>query len=143
MCQALISLCRKQKVKWNRVRWLEQNCGWFQTVWSPYDNERFKSCFQISREAFNFILNRTGHHLAHDAQAEEPILPQKRLGICLFRLNWCDYYHVISEMTGRGLTTVKCITQEVGKVIVSKLWNKCLFSWKSRPNGDSKFTNGG
>ena len=109
------------------MRWLEQNCGWFQKVWNPYNNERFKSCFQISRETFNFILNRIGHHLAHDTKAEESILPQKRLGICLYRLNWCDYYHIISEMTGHGLTTVQCITQEVGKVIVSNLWSQFVY----------------
>ena len=27
-------------------------------------------------------------------------------------------------MTGRGLTTVQCITQEVSKVIVSNLWSE-------------------
>ena len=58
LCSALISLCRKQKVKRNRrVRRFERNCGWFQKVWNTYDDERFKSCFRISRETFNFILN--------------------------------------------------------------------------------------
>ena len=33
MCSALISLCRKQKMKRNRrVRRFERNCGWFQKV---------------------------------------------------------------------------------------------------------------
>ena len=122
LCSALISLCRKQKVKRNRrVRRFEQNCGWFQKVWNAYDNKPFKSCFRISRETFNFILNRIGHHLTHDTTAEEPISPQERLGICLYRLSRGDYYHTIAEMTGRGLTTVQCITQEVCKGIVSNL----------------------
>ena len=113
LCSALISLCRKQKVKRNRrVRRFERNC-----------DERFKSCFRISRKTFNFILNRIGHHLTHDTTAEEPISPQERLGICLYRLSRGDYYHTIAEMTGRGLTTVQCITQEVCKVIVSNLWS--------------------
>ena len=125
LCSALISLCRKQKVKRNRrVRRFEQNCGWFQKVWNAYDNKPFKSCFRISRETFNFILNRIGHHLTHDTTAEEPISPQERLGICLYRLSRGDYYHTIAEMTGRGLTTVQCITQEVCKVIVSNLWSE-------------------
>ena len=106
LCSALISLCRKQKVKRNRrVRRFEQNCGWFQKVWNAYDDKPFKSCFRISRETFNFILNRIGHHLTHDAKAEEPISPQERLGICLYRLSRGDYYHTIAEMTGCGLTT--------------------------------------
>ena len=88
LCSALISLCRKQKVKRNRrVRRSEWNCGWFQKVWNIYDDERFKSCFRISRETFNFILNWIGHHLTHDTTAEEPTLPQERLGIRLYRLS--------------------------------------------------------
>ena len=108
LCSALISLCRKQKVKGNRrVTQCERNCGWFLKVWNPYDDERFKSCFRISRDTFNFILNRIGHHLTHDATAEEPIKPQERLGICLYGLSRGDYYHTIAEMIGRGLTTIQ------------------------------------
>ena len=55
---ALISLCRKQKVKRNRpVRRFERNCGWFQKVWNTYNDERVKSCIRISRETLNFFLN--------------------------------------------------------------------------------------
>ena len=49
---------------------------------------------------------------------------QERLGICLYRLNRSDYHHTIAEMTGRGLTTGYCITQEVCNVIVSNLWSE-------------------
>ena len=87
----------------------ERNWGWFQKVWNAYNDKRFK-CFWILRETFNFILNRIGHHPTHDTTDEEPILPQERLLICLYRLNWSHYYHVIAEMTGPGLTTVQCIT---------------------------------
>ena len=124
LCSALTSLCKKQKVERNRrVRRFELICGCFQKFWNTDDDERFKSCFLISRETFNSILNR-GHHLTHDTTAEEPISPQERLGICLYRLSRGDYYHTIAEMTGRGLTTVQCITQEVCKVIVSNLWSE-------------------
>ena len=68
------------------MRRFEWNCQWFQNVWNTYEDERFKTCFRISRETFNFILNRIGHHLTHDTTAEEPISPQERLGICLYRL---------------------------------------------------------
>ena len=104
-----------------RVTRFERNCGWFQNVWNTYDDERFKSCFRISRETCTFILNRIGVHLTHNTTAEEPISPQERLGIFLYRLSRGDYYHTIAEMTGHGLTTAQCITQEVCKVIVSNL----------------------
>ena len=119
LCSALISLCRKQKVKRNRrMRRFDQNCGCFQKVWNTYDDERFKWCFRISTETFNFISNRIGQHLTHDTRAQEPISPQDRLWTCFYRLIRGDYYHTIAEMTGRGLTTVQCITEEVCKVIV-------------------------
>ena len=85
ICRALIGLCRKQKVNRNRrVRRFDRNCGLFQKVWNTYNDERFKSCFRISRETFNFILNRIGHHLTHDTTCEEHISPQERLRICMF-----------------------------------------------------------
>ena len=64
-------------------------------------------------EKLKFILSRIGHHLTHDTTSEEPISPQDRSGICLYRLSRGDYYRAIAEMTGHGLTTVQCITQEV------------------------------
>ena len=90
----MVSLCQKWKVKRNRrVRRFEGNCVWFQKVWNTYNEERFK-CFRISRESFNFFLNWIGCHLTHNTTDEEPVLPQERLGICLYRLNWSDYYHI-------------------------------------------------
>ena len=39
---------------------------------------------------------------------EEPISPEKRLGILfLCRLGGGDYYYIITEMVGRGVATVK------------------------------------
>ena len=109
-----------------RVRRFERNCGWLQKVWNTYDNEGFKSSFRISRETFNFILNRIRNRLTHDTTAGEPISHQERSVIFLYRLSRGDYYHTIAEMTGRGLTTLQCITQEVYKVIFSNLWSQLV-----------------
>ena len=79
---------------------------------------------RTGQQTFNFILNRIGHHLTHGTTAEESISPQERLGTCLYRLSRGEYYRTIAEMTGRGLTTVQCITQEICKVIVSNLWSE-------------------
>ena len=79
--------------------------------------EPFKKC----PESLCFTLL---HHLTHDTTAGEPISPQERLGISLYRLSRGDYYPTIAEMAGRGLTSVQCITQEICKVIVSNLWSE-------------------
>ena len=44
--------------------------------------------------------------------------------MCLYRLGREDYYQTISELTGRGIATVRNITQEVSNLIVTKLWRK-------------------
>ena len=44
--------------------------------------------------------------------------------MCLYRLGREDYYQAISELTGRGIATVRNITQEVSNLIVTKLWRK-------------------
>ena len=99
-----------------------------------------KPCFQISRETFNFILNQIRYHLTRDTTAEEPISPQGRLGICLYRLSCGDYYYTNAEMTGRGLTTVQCNAQEVCKVTVSNLLSEFVsFPKNSRPNANRNF----
>ena len=46
--------------------------------------------------------------------------------MCLYRLSQGDYYHTIAETTGRGLTTVQCITQELRKVFVSIFWSELV-----------------
>ena len=42
----------------------------------------------------------------------------------LYRLVRGDYYQTISELTGRGIATVRNITQEVSNLIVTKLLKK-------------------
>ena len=91
-------------------RWVGQISEWNyfgnQIVRNTFDNEPFKSCFLKKKKPLNFILNRIEHHLIHITRAEEPILSQERLGICLFILSWCDYYHTITEITRSRLKTV-------------------------------------
>ena len=69
-------------------------------------------------------------HLRNDLEkvqlTEDPILPECRLAICLFRLGRGDYYHTISKLTGLGTATVCNITLEVSKAIVKELWDKTV-----------------
>ena len=101
ICLSLISLYRKEKVKQNR--WVRRSYGCFQKVWNTCDNERIKSCFQMSTETF-FNLNWIG---PHDTTAKDRILLQQRLAICLYILSRGDYYHTIT-----GLINVQCIWNE-------------------------------
>ena len=97
----------------------EKNSGWWDEVWNNYSDKRFKQTSRISRATFCFILSRIEHHLQRQTLTEAPISPEERLGICLYRLGRGDYYFTISEMTGRGLSTVSSIA----KKFLSFLWN--------------------
>ena len=49
---------------------------------------------------------------------EEPISPEFRLAICLYRLGRGDYLFTISEMTGYGAATCCKIVIEVSNAIL-------------------------
>ena len=110
------------------ARRLPRNTGWWQTVWNTYSEKRFKQTFRVSRKTFNFILSRIHHKLERQTLCEEPVSPEFRLAICLYRLGRGDYFYSISEMVGLGRSTVSTIVNEVTEAIVSCLWKECVVS---------------
>ena len=107
-------------------RRLGRNIGWWDTVWNTYSDARFKKTFRISRSTFKFILNRIGPFLARQTVTEEPISPELRLAICLYRLGRGDYLYTIAEMSGLGVSTVCSIVQEVCQLLVDHLWSESV-----------------
>ena len=74
-------------------RRLKRNTGWWENVCNTYWDARFKKTFRISRDTFNFILNRIASFLIRQTVTEEPISPALRLAICLYRLGRGDYLY--------------------------------------------------
>mgnify|MGYP000025959939 FL=1 len=107
-------------------RRLLRNTGWWENVWNNYSEARFKKTFRISRASFRYILDRIEPILARQTVTEDPISPDKRLAICLYRLGRGDYFYTIAEMVGRGVSTVSSIVEEVSQVLVNHLWNDCV-----------------
>ena len=107
-------------------RRLQRNTGWWENVCNTYSDARFKKTFRVSRDTFNFILNRIAPFLIRQTVTEEPISPALRLAICLYRLGRGDYLYTISEMSGLGVSTVSSICQEVCQVLVDHLWNETV-----------------
>ena len=69
-----------------------------------------------------FLLGRIRNLIEKDNITEEPISPEGRLAICLYRLARGDYYFTIAEMAGIGERTVGYIVNEVTTAIVECLW---------------------
>ena len=67
-------------------RRLPRNTGWWEKVWFTYDNNRFKQTLRVSRSTFDLILARIRPHLEKQTLTEDPISPEVRLAICLYRL---------------------------------------------------------
>ena len=109
-------------------RRFDKNTGWWEKVWQTYSDIRFKKTFRVTRRTFLFILQRIQPKLHKQDVTEEPISPEERLGICLYRLGRGDYYYTIAEMVGRGLSTVNSIVHEVSKVLVEYLWQETILS---------------
>ena len=114
-----------------------RNVGWFTNVWSTYSEKRFKETFRISRSTFTFLLGRIRNLIEKDTITEEPISPEGRLAICLYRLARGDYYFTIAEMAGIGERTVGYIVNEVTTAIVECLWEDTVK--KHMPKSEDEF----
>ena len=95
---------------------------WWESVWSSYSHDRFKQTFRLSRSTFTFVLSHIRHKLVKEYIAEEPISPEKRFGICLYRLARGDYLCAVAEMTGLAESTVCKIAIELCNAIIENLW---------------------
>ena len=116
-------------------RRLERNNGWFNTVWSC-SAIRSKKTFRVSHETFEFVLVRIRHVLERNTINEEPVSPECRLAICLYRLSRGDYYYTVAEMTGLGVSTVCKICNEVTRAIVENLWLDCVSKYMPKTEDD-------
>ena len=118
-------------------RRLARNTGWWNLIWNTYSNVRFKKTFRVSRETFSFILGRIRHVLERESVVEEPIPPELRLAVCLYRLGRGSYHYTIAEMPGLGVSTVCTITEEVCEAIVKYLWKESVD--KFMPHTEQEF----
>lgn len=120
-------------------RRLARNTGWWNLIWRTYSAARFKKTFRVSRETFAFILSRIRPVLERKSIVEEPIPPELRLAVCLYRLGRGSYYYTIAELTGLGVSTVCTITEEVCAAIVEHLWKESVD--KFMPHSEEEFKN--
>ena len=107
-------------------RFYRNNKNWWETVSQTYSQERFKHTFRVSRATFNFILSKIQHRIRKEYVTEEPIPPEQRIAICLYRLGRGDYLYTIAEMVALAESTVCQIVVEVSKATVEELWSEAV-----------------
>ena len=91
-------------------------------MWNNYSDDRFKQTFRLSRSTYTFVLSHVRYKLVKEYVAEEPISPEKRLGICLYRLARGDYLYTVAEIFGLAEPIVCKIVIEVCNAILENLW---------------------
>eukprot|EP00112_Aurelia_sp_Birch-Aquarium-sp1_P010870 Seg2301.2 transcript_id=Seg2301.2/GoldUCD/mRNA.D3Y31 product="Protein ALP1-like" protein_id=Seg2301.2/GoldUCD/D3Y31 len=101
---------------------------WWENIRETYSDDRFKKTFRVSKRTFNFLLSHIREELQRETVCEEPVSPECRLAICLYRLGRGDYIYTIAEMVGLGQSTVTTIINEVNKAIVKYMWTECVSS---------------
>ena len=109
-----------REISVQRPRRFSRNQGWFEAL-NAYSNKRFKEALRVSRDTFSYILRNIRHGLERKTLVEEPISPEERLAIALYRYGRGDYCYTIEKMTGRGNSTVWEICNEVAHLIVDML----------------------
>ena len=102
--------------------YLTRNGGWWHLVWTSYSDRRFKQTFRVSIGTFQYILCQIRADILKQVVTEEPVSPECRLAICLYRLGRGDYLSTIAEMTGLAGPTICSITIEVSEAIVNNVW---------------------
>ena len=115
---------RQERRRERSCRRFVRNKGWWEMVRDTYSSERFFETFRICRETFNFIVVNAYDELLRKTLIEEPISPDCRLAITIFKLARRDYSeheddvnniyivlvlaHVISHLVSRKYTLFFC-----------------------------------
>ena len=115
-----------------------RNNGWWATVWNNYSDARFKKTFRVTRATFLYILSHIRHRLDRQTVTEEPISPELRLALCLYRVGRGDYYFTFAEMSGLGVSSACTIVQEVSQALVDCMWSKSIPHYMPKSEEDFK-----
>ena len=74
-----------------------RSTGWWELVWTQYDDKRFKETFRISRVTFKYILAEILVNIEKQHTAEERLGLEMRLAICLYKLSQKDYNYLFQK----------------------------------------------
>ncbi|XP_066920337.1 uncharacterized protein [Clytia hemisphaerica] len=125
---AKLKKLQKQQRKKRSCRRFLRNRGWWELVRDTYDDARFFETFRMARGTFNSILNCIRHKLVKQKLIEEPLSPEFRLAITIFKLARGDYIYTVGEMAGVSKSTICVIVRETFRVIVDELWDETVNS---------------
>ena len=77
----------------------------------------------MGRTTFYHILDKISNQIEKQRVVEEPISPDFRLAVTIYKLSCGDYIYTIGEMCGLAEATVCTIVSETCKVVADTVWN--------------------
>ena len=129
---------RRERRKARSCRRSLHNTGWWDLVRDTYSPERFYETLRMSRATFNHILVRIHDKLLKKTVTEEPIPPDFRLAITIYKLARGDYIYTIGEMCGLAKSTVCVIVIETCSAIINTLWDDTVKKYFPTSRDDFK-----
>ena len=129
---------RRERRKARSCRRFLRNTGLWDLVRDTYSPERFYETLRMSRATFNHILVRIHDKLLKKTVTEEPIPPDFRLAITIYKLARGDYIYTIREMCGPAKSTVCIIVTETCSAIINTLWDDTVKKYFPTSRDDFK-----
>ena len=129
---------RRERRKARSCRRFLRNTGWWDLVRDTYSPERFYETLRMSRATFNHILVRIHDKLLKKTVTEEPIPPDFRLAITIYKVARGDYIYTIGEMCGLAKSTVCVIVTETCSAIINTLWDDTVKKYFPTSRDDFK-----
>ena len=83
----------------------------------------------MCRATFEFILERIHDKIVKKVVTEEPIPPDFRLAITIYKLTRGDYIYTIGEMCGLAKITICVIINETCQAIIEMLWDETVTAY--------------
>ncbi|XP_059191461.1 uncharacterized protein LOC131973472 [Centropristis striata] len=109
---------------WVRNRSHGQN---FWTLAESFDEEEWKAQFRVSRDTFDYLVERVGPAIKRRrTNYRAPIEPRRRLAITLWWFARSGEYRSIAGMFGVGIATVCVIVRQVTSAIVDRLYRRVV-----------------
>ena len=129
---------RREKRKARSCRRFLRNTGWWDLVRDTYSPEKFYETLRMSLATFNHILVRIHDKLLKKTVTEEPIPPDFRLAMTIYKLARGDYNYTIGEMCGLAKSTVCVIVTETCSAIINTLWDDTVKKYFPTSRDDFK-----
>ena len=121
-CGVLLSSNERKERGQNEPR----DASWWASGYRNRNDFAFKKRFRVKRDTFDFLVQEVRHLLQKQPTRmnPEPVIPEKQLAICLYRLAHGSSYSTVGDLFGVAESTAAVIFNDVCRVLVTTLYDR-------------------